>query len=185
MLLDAAHFKPLDVTHNLEAPPVLLNVQNGSPPSFSTLDVTTLRREWGAPVNPATYTLDNWGFSLLNKDQTTTLMCSVTGKPRPGNYMLRVRFLGSGTYYSAVIALSSYSLAGRLAYADTLAINVWHTIRLVHVSGNTYSLYVGSTLVYTGTKLIDIGLYIKGAINRFEIDTGQLGSALIAGYQWY
>lgn len=185
MMLDAAHSKSLDISHKLEAPIVLLNVQNGAPFAPSVLDVTTMRRNWLAPVNPATYTLGAENTSLLNRDQTTTLMCSVTGKPRPGNYMLRIRYLGSGTYYSAVVALSSYSLAGRLAYADTLPINVWHTIRLVHISGATFSLYVGNTLIYTGAQLRDIGLYITGAINRFEIDTGQLGTPLLDGYQWY
>lgn len=185
MLLDAAHDKALDIAHKLASPVVAPFLTNGAPFTPSVLDESTIRRNWLTPVNPATYTIDNGNLRLTNKDTATTLMCSVTGKPRKGNFMLRIRYLGSGTYYSAVVALSAYSLAGRLAYADTLPINVWHTIRLVWVSGTTYSLYVGNTLIYTGTQLIDIGLYISGAITRFEIDTGQLGSPLIDGYQWY
>ena len=111
-------------------------------------------------------------------------MCSVVGKPRLGNHMLRVKFSGTGTSYCAIVPLSSYSYAGRITWLDALAVNTWHTVRVEVDANDMRHVYVNGALLYTGANVIDLGFYVKDGINKVEFDTGQLGSALLEGYEW-
>ena len=163
---------------------MLLTIQSSEPSSFaaSIIDSTTLRRNWSAGVNPASYSMSADKRRLTNLDPTTNLMCSVTGKPRAGKLMLRIRYTGTG--YRAVVALSAYSLAGRLAWRDGFAANVWYTVRIEHLGGSTFAFYIGTVLIYSGSAAIDIGFYFGGSA-EVELDTGQMGTPLPAGYEWY
>lgn len=41
-----------------------------------------------------------------------------------------------------------------------------------------------SVLLTANASMIDIGFYVFNNSDRFEIDAGQLGSPLLAGYEW-
>ena len=111
-------------------------------------------------------------------------MCSVVGKPRFGKQMLRVKFSGTGTSYCAIVPLSSFSYAGRITWLDALAVNTWHTVRVEVDANDIRRVFVNNTPLYAGANVIDIGFYVLNGINKVEFDTGQLGSALLEGYEW-
>ena len=163
---------------------MLLSVQTDRQTWLSILDPATILRSWVYEGITAKSRIGDQGRSITNLDKTTALMCCATGKPRKGKYMLRVKFSGTGTSYCAIVPLSSYSLAGRITYRDTLAINTWHTIRVDTGSDNVRRVYVNGTLLTANASVIDIGLYVMNGINKFEIDAGQLGSPLLDGYEW-
>lgn len=163
---------------------MLLAIQTAGKANYSVLDPQTIMRNWVYEGVTAKSRIGDQGRSITNVDKTTALMCCATGKPRKGKYMLRVKFTGSGTYYCAIVPLSAYSLAGRITYRDTLPLNVWHTIRVDTGSDDVRRVYVNDVLLTANASMIDIGFYVFNNIDRFEIDAGQLGSALLAGYEW-
>jgi hypothetical protein len=99
--------------------------------------------------------------------------------------MLRVRFSGTSSTYNAIVALSSYGLVGRLAYRDLFPLGVWITVKVVYGTGGTYSFLVNDVLLYKGTACIDLGFYFGKGSSKVELDVGQLGTPLLAGYVWY
>ena len=148
------------------------------------IDPRTILRSWVYEGITAKSRIGDQGYSLTNLETSTALMCSVVGKPRFGKQMLRVKFSGTGTSYCAIVPLSAYSLAGRITWRDTLAVNTWHTIRVEVDANDMRSVFVNNTLLYTGADVIDIVFYVLNGINKVEFDTGQLGSALLEGYEW-
>ena len=163
---------------------VLLVVPASPSPTAQVIDPRTILRNWEYEGITAKSRIGDQGYSLTNLETSTALMCSVVGKPRLGNHMLRVKFSGTGTSYCAIVPLSSYSLAGRITWRDGLAVNTWHTVRVEVDANDMRSVFVNNTLLYTGANVIDLGFYVKDGINKVEFDTGQLGSALLAGYGW-
>lgn len=184
MILVPAHVTPVNMIHEVEAPEMLLTVQNARMPDYSVLDPTTIMRNWINEGPTAKSRIGDFGRSITNLEKTTTLMCCAVGKPRLGKYMMRVKFTGSGTYYCAVVALSSYSLAGRIAYTDYLALNTWHTVKVEMGADGLCKVYVNSTLTCSSKLVKDVGLYVFNNIDKVEIDAGQLGSPLLDGYEW-
>lgn len=163
---------------------MMLSVQTTGRADFSVLDPNTILRNWVYEGVTARSRIGDAGRSITNLDKTTALMCCPKGKPRKGKYMVRVKFTGSGTYYCAIVPLSAYSLAGRITYRDTLPLNVWHTVRIDTGDDNVRRVYVNDVLLTANASMIDIGFYVLNNIDRFEIDAGQLGSPLLAGYEW-
>lgn len=171
------------ITTPVSSAALLVSAASPNPTSWE-IDPRTILRSWKFEGISEKSVIGDQGYSLTNLETTTALMCSVAGKPRIGNHMLRVKFSGTGTSYCAVVPLSEYSLAGRLTWLDTLAINTWHTVRVEVDANDMRRVFVNSTLLYTGANVIDIGFYVMNGINKVEFDTGQLGSALLEGYDW-
>lgn len=100
-----------------------------------------------------------------------------------GNLFFRFKFTGASADYN-FFSFNRASDRVRLWFASKVAINVWHTIRVDTGSDNVRRVYVNGALLYSGANVIDIGLYVKDGIDKFEIDAGQLGSPLLEGYEW-
>lgn len=181
MLLDQGHVRPIHLTSNILVPECGAFIQKAL---LSEVDPSTIRRNWLGNVSPASYTIGSDGNSVLNKQPDTYLTCSVTGKPRFGKLMMRVKFSGASSTYNAIVALSSYSLAGRLAYIDLLPVGAWVTVRIEYESPGIYRLYANNTLFYRGACM-DLGFYFGKGSTKVEFDVGQMGTPLLSGYGWY
>lgn len=153
-------------------------------PTLLRIDPRTILRKWEYEGISEKSAIGDQGYSLTNLEPTTALMCSVYGKPRAGKNMLRVKFSGSGTSYCAIVPLSAYSLAGRITWIDTLAVNTWHTVRVDGTPDGVRRIYVNDTLLHAGADVIDIGFYMMNGVTKVEFDSGQLGSPLLDGYAW-
>lgn len=162
---------------------LLLSAASPNPTAWK-IDPRSILRSWVYEGISEKSVIGDQGYSLTNLETSTALMCSVVGKPRLGKQMLRVKFSGTGTSYCAIVPLSSYSLAGRITWLDTLAVNTWHTVRVEVDANDVRRVFVNNTALYAGANVIDIGFYVLNGINKVEFDTGQLGSALLEGYEW-
>lgn len=171
------------ITTPVSSANLLLSAAGPTPTAWG-IDPRSILRNWVYEGISEKSAIGDQGYSLTNLETATALMCSVVGKPRKGKYMLRVKFTGSGTYYCAIVPLREYSLAGRLTWLDTLAVNTWHTVRVEVDANDIRRVFVNNTLLHTGANVIDIGFYVLNGINKVEFDTGQLGSALLEGYDW-
>lgn len=165
---------------------MLLSVQSyNAPRVLSTIDVNTIQANFKL-ATPDQYALDKGG-TLLRKvggAASDSRSCEVLGKPRPGKFFMRVKF--NGPSYSVItISNGLVSPNNQVAWTTgSLAANVWHAIRIEHVSGDTYKFTVNSTVLYQGTAK-NLTFYGHSAVTEMEFDLGQLGTALPAGFEWY
>ena len=173
----------------LDSPTALTSL---TPDAFDDIpiDVFSIRSNF-KPADPDMYRIGTGGAALLKVKglPQDSLSCELTAKPRPGKWYARVRFnnghpeLG-GHYCIAVISSGPLTADNQLAWTATLRLDVWHDVRIEHVSGDTYKFSISNKLIYTGTSKY-LTFYMHTSPTAMEFDVGQLGTQLPAGYQWY
>lgn len=163
---------------------MLLNLQSIVSPTYSTIDKTRILTDF-KPALPAEYTLTE-GDTVFNKvggPTSSSRSFEVTARPRPGKFVMKVRFNNLGGGYG--IVMITQGLAGeQVGYTNNLPANTWNEIKIEHVSGNIYRYLVNGSSIYQGVAT-NLTFYGHTGVTKMEIDTGQLGSALPAGYLWY
>jgi hypothetical protein len=154
-------------------------------PTPSTIDKSTIRAEF-RPAVASEYKLsaDERSLTKIGNKDTSSRSFEVTGKPRPNTKcFMRVRFNGS-PYPVITISNGLVKANNQLAWTiGSLAANVWHEVKVEHVSGDTYKYSVNGSVLYTGTAA-NLTFYSHTNVTLTEIDTGQLGTALPAGFVW-
>lgn len=154
-------------------------------PTTSTIDKSTIRAEF-RPAVASEYKLsaDERSLTKIGALDTSSRSFEVTGKPRPNTKcFMRVRFNGS-PYPVIAISNGLITASNQVAWTiGSLAANVWHEVKVEHVSGDTYKYSVNGSVLYTGTAT-NLTFYSHTNVKLTEIDTGQLGTALPAGFVW-
>lgn len=154
-------------------------------PTTSTIDKSTIRAEF-RPAVASEYKLsaDERSLTKIGALNTSSRSFEVTGKPRPNTKcFMRVRFNGS-PYPVIAISNGLITASNQVAWTlGSLAANVWHEVKVEHVSGDTYKYSVNGSVLYTGTAT-NLTFYSHTNVTLTEIDTGQLGTALPAGFVW-
>jgi hypothetical protein len=164
---------------------MLLQIQNYSAPTVSAIDVNTIQANFKL-ATPSQYELSKGG-TLLRKiggASNESRSCEMLSKPRPGKFFMR--FKPNGPNYSTILISNGLVNANnQLAWTSgSLAGNVWHEIRIEHVSGETYKFTVNGTVLYQGTAK-NLSFYGHTYVTEMEFDLGQLGTVLPAGFEWY
>lgn len=185
MIIDQAHGKSLDIRANIEAPPISVLALSSLLPPYSTIDRTTIQADF-APALPSQYTLEDGDTTLIKigAASASSRCFEVTGRPRPGKFFMRVKF--NATIYSVItISVGLVSTTDQVAWTKgSLAGGAWHEIKIEHVSGNTYLYKVNDVVLYQGTAS-HMTFYGHSDVTRIEVDTGQRGSILPIGYEWF
>lgn len=167
---------------------MLLMIQNPPvPPARSKVDVTTVQADFKAAIPGTHYNLNADGTVLtkIGAGDSSSRCFEVTGKPRPGGkYFMRLK-VGPGSNYAVVLISNGLVNANnQLAWTSgSLAPNVWHEIRVEHISGSTYRYTVDSTVMFTGVAA-NLTFYGHTGVSVFEVDCGQSGIEPPAGYTW-
>lgn len=168
-----------------DAQVVHASMQMIAAPTPSTIDRATIQSEFREAL-PGEYTLsaDERTLTKIGTTDTSSRSFEVTGKPRPNTKcFMRVRFNGS-PYPVITISNGLVKANNQVAWTiGSLAANVWHEVKVEHVSGNTYKYTVNGSVLYTGTAT-NLTFYSHTNVMVTEVDTGQLGTALPAGFVW-
>lgn len=155
------------------------------PPAFSKIDKATILSSF-KPAAQSEYVLsdDERTLTKIGPTDTSSRSFEVTGKPRPGaKCFMRVKVNGP-SYSVIVISPELITATNHVAWTiGSLPANVWIDVKVEHVSGNTYKYTVNGSVLYTGTAT-NMTFYSHTNVTLTEIDTGQLGTALPAGFVW-
>ena len=165
---------------------MLVNVQSYRIEEFSAIDINTIQANFKLATE-SQYQLLNGGRTLKKVGGVAgdSRMCEVTGKPRPGKFFMRVKFNGTGNYSTIAVSTGLITPNNQVAWTSgSLAGNVWHEVRIEHVSGETYKYTVNGSPLYQGTAK-NLTFYGHSSVTEIAFDTGQEGAALPAGFAWY
>jgi len=165
---------------------MLVNVQSYQVVERSFIDVNTIQTNFKL-AHPSQYELVNSGTKLrkIGGASSDSRSCELSGKPRPGKFFARVKFNNDGMYSTILISNGLVSANNQIAWTvGSLAGNVWHEVRVEHVSGDTYKFSVNGNAFYTGTAK-NLTFYGHTNVTEIEFDVGQLGTALPDGFAWY
>ena len=156
-------------------------------PIWSTIDLSTVQADFKPAVLGTNCALSegNTKLTRIGSAGSSSRCFEVTGKPRPNaKCFVRVKFNAS-SYAVILISSSLVTANNQLAWTTvTLAADVWHEVRVEHVSGDTYKFSVNGNNFYTGTAK-NLTFYGHTNVTEMEFDVGQLGTALPAGFAWY
>lgn len=163
---------------------MFLQVQSAVFKSLSVIDKATIQKDLKLAA-PSDYTLSQ-GDTLLTKvggGSSSSRSFEVTGKPRPGKFFMRVKYNGSN-YAVILISPELVNANNQLAWTSgSLPANVWHEVKVEHISGETYRYSVNNVQLYQGTAQ-HITFYGHTSVTQIEVDTGQYGVQLPAGFAW-
>lgn len=163
---------------------MLLQVQSAVFKSFGVIDKATIQKDLKLAA-PTDYTLSQ-GDTILTKvggGASSSRCFEVTGKPRPGKFFMRVRYNGSN-YAVVLISTGLVTSNNQVAWTSgSLAANVWHEIKVEHISGETYRYTVNGTQLYQGTAQ-NLSFYGHTTVTQIEVDTGQSGITPPTGFAW-
>lgn len=163
---------------------MLLQVQSAVLKSFGVIDKATIQKDFKLAA-PTDYTLSQ-GDTILTKvggPAGSSRCFEVTGKPRPGKFFMRVRFNGSN-YSVVTVSTGLVNANNQVAWTSgSMAANVWHEIKVEHISGETYRYTVNGTQLYQGTAQ-NLTFYGHTSVAQIEVDTGQSGITPPAGFAW-
>lgn len=165
---------------------MLINVQSYPIDERSFIDVNTIQVNFKL-AHVSQYEVTNNGTKLrkIGGVPSDSRSCELSGKPRPGKFFARVKFNNDGTYSVITISNGLVKANNQIAWTNgSLAGNVWHEVRIEHVSGDTYKFSVNGNHLYTGTAK-NLTFYCHTNVTEIEFDVGQLGTALPAGFAWY
>lgn len=179
---DATLIVPI-MSANVEVPPM----PSQAVPMVSTIDKTTVQADFKAANIGSQYTLsaDETVMTKVGAADSSSRCFEVTGRPRPGKQFMRVMFNGTVAGYSC-IAISTGLITADNQVAWTVAIpapNVWHEIKIEEVSAGTYKYSIDGNVLYQGTAT-RLTFYGHTTVTQISVDTGQLGTALPAGFVW-
>ena len=155
-------------------------------PIWSTIDLSTVQADFKPAVLGTNYELSegNTKLTRIGSAGSSSRCFEVTGKPRPNaKCFVRVKFNAS-SYAVILISSSMVTANNQLAWTTvTLAADVWHEVKVEHVSGNTYKYTVNGSVLYQGTAT-HLTFYGHSSVNQISIDAGQQGFTLPAGFEW-
>ena len=165
---------------------MLINVQSYPIDERSFIDVNTIQVNFKL-AHASQYEVTNNGTKLrkIGGAPSDSRSCELSSKPRPGKFFARVKFNNDGMYSTILISNGLVKANNQLAWTyGSLAGNVWHEVRIEHVSGDTYKFSVNGNNFYTGTAK-NLTFYGHTNVTEIEFDVGQLGTALPDGFAWY
>lgn len=165
---------------------MLINIQTQQIVERSFIDVNTVQTNFKL-AHPSQYELVNNGTKLrkIGGVPSDSRSCELSGKPRPGKFFARVKFNNDGMYSTILISNGLVGANNQIAWTNgSLAGNVWHEVRIEHVSGDTYKFSVNGNAFYQGTAK-NLSFYGHSNVTEIEFDVGQLGTALPDGFAWY
>ena len=165
---------------------MLVNMQNTQIVERTSIDKNTIQVNF-RPADPLKYELLNDGTKLrkINGPASESRSCELLAKPRPGKFFTRVKFNNDGMYSTILISNGLVSADNQLAWTfGSLAGNVWHEVRIEHVSGETYKFSVNGNQLYQGTAK-NLTFYGHTNVTEIEFDVGQYGTPLPVGFAWY
>lgn len=169
---------------------MLLNVLSApAPVPRSIIDVAAIQADFGPAVAGVHYTLSADGTALtkVGGGASSGRCFEVTGKPRPGGkYFMRFKRNGTpGSYYiTLLVSAALVSANNQLAWSsEQYAPDVWHEVKIEHVSGTTYKFLINGNVLYTGPAT-HLSFYGHTSVTKIEVDCGQSGIEPPAGYTW-
>ena len=165
---------------------MLINVQSYPIDEPSFIDVNTIQVNFKL-AHASQYDVTNNGTKLrkIGGAPADSRSCELISKPRPGKFFARVKFNNDGRYSTILISNGLVKANNQIAWTyGSLAGNVWHEVRIEHVSGDTYKFSVNGSNLYTGTAK-NLTFYGHSNVTEMEFDVGQLGTALPDGFAWY
>lgn len=157
--------------------------------NFSKIDKATVQADFKPAVLGTHYSLnaEETEMTKLGGGASSGRCFEVTGRPRTGEkcYMRFKRNGGPGSYYiTLLISDTLVNANNQLAWSgEQYAPNVWHEVKIEHVSGSTYRYLINGNVLYTGTAT-HLSFYCHTDITKIEVDCGQQGAALPSGYVW-
>lgn len=156
---------------------------------YSNIDRATIQSDFKPGVEGVNYSLNAAGTELtkVGGAADSSRCFEVTGKPRPGGkYFMRFKRNGPpGSYYiTLLISMDLVTPNNQLAWSTPqYAPDVWHTVKIEHVSGTTYRYLIDDAQLYQGPAT-HLTFYGHTNVTKIEVDCGQQGAALPEGYTW-